>query len=280
MAKYHITAKGEPGVCRATSKPCPLGSDDKHYDSPEAAREAYEKEQKEATFAPPKSKAQESYPGITPVKRSELSQATKSKMAQEWQKLGEEEQEDGGNPNARAEWVDKKAYAATSLAESISDRNYDASGDPYGRHHIAETAEWTELVEDYTQRLAEETEAYRLQGNPTTEAQHKAFDSFIENRKIVGDSVSALEAARDQERVAEVAAALRLTPGQVQDVLSAGQDIYFSRTHKGLPKDRLTLDQVAADPNAHRELREIEMSKEQMREIFTYASRYSNYSSK
>jgi hypothetical protein len=45
MAKYHINAKGEPGVCRATKGNCPLGGDTDHYSSPEAARSAYEKNQ-------------------------------------------------------------------------------------------------------------------------------------------------------------------------------------------------------------------------------------------
>lgn len=44
MAKYHITAKGDPGVCRAT-KSCPLGGENDHFDSKEAAREAFEERQ-------------------------------------------------------------------------------------------------------------------------------------------------------------------------------------------------------------------------------------------
>lgn len=44
MAKYHITAKGEPGVCRAT-KTCPLGSAEDHYGSKEEARQAFEERQ-------------------------------------------------------------------------------------------------------------------------------------------------------------------------------------------------------------------------------------------
>lgn len=42
MAKYHITGKGEPGLCRANKKACPLGGLDEHYDSPEAAMKAFE----------------------------------------------------------------------------------------------------------------------------------------------------------------------------------------------------------------------------------------------
>lgn len=42
MAKYHITIKGEPGVCRASKNPCPLGGESEHYASKEEARNAYE----------------------------------------------------------------------------------------------------------------------------------------------------------------------------------------------------------------------------------------------
>lgn len=42
MAKYHINWKGEPGLCTAEKKACPLGGDSDHFDSPESARAAYE----------------------------------------------------------------------------------------------------------------------------------------------------------------------------------------------------------------------------------------------
>lgn len=50
MAKYHITVKGEPGLCRATSKPCPLGGEADHYPTKQDAQEAYEALNKGATF--------------------------------------------------------------------------------------------------------------------------------------------------------------------------------------------------------------------------------------
>ena len=36
--RYHITAKGNPGQCRAKPGNCPLSSDDQHYDTMKAAR--------------------------------------------------------------------------------------------------------------------------------------------------------------------------------------------------------------------------------------------------
>lgn len=46
MAKYHITKKGEPGVCRAAHS-CPLGGADEHFDNPKAAAQAYEQKMTE-----------------------------------------------------------------------------------------------------------------------------------------------------------------------------------------------------------------------------------------
>lgn len=45
MSKIHINSKGEPGVCRAFSKPCPFGSEDSHFSSVAEAEEAYAKAQ-------------------------------------------------------------------------------------------------------------------------------------------------------------------------------------------------------------------------------------------
>lgn len=45
MSKIHINSNGEPGVCRAVSKPCPFGSDDTHFSSVAEAEEAYSKAQ-------------------------------------------------------------------------------------------------------------------------------------------------------------------------------------------------------------------------------------------
>lgn len=48
MAKFHVNEKGEPGQCKATFRPCPLGlSADEHHKSPEAARLAYENSMEE-----------------------------------------------------------------------------------------------------------------------------------------------------------------------------------------------------------------------------------------
>lgn len=47
--KFHIDRNGNPAVCRATKRACPLGGDDVHFDSMEEAQ-AYADEQNEAQF--------------------------------------------------------------------------------------------------------------------------------------------------------------------------------------------------------------------------------------
>lgn len=50
--RYHITAKGNPGQCRAKAGNCPLSSDDHHFDSKEEAAAAFEAANKESTHNP------------------------------------------------------------------------------------------------------------------------------------------------------------------------------------------------------------------------------------
>lgn len=45
--KFHITAKGEPGVCRAYRGSCPLGGEGDHYATQKEAQQAYEKKMTE-----------------------------------------------------------------------------------------------------------------------------------------------------------------------------------------------------------------------------------------
>ncbi len=42
MAKFHVSADGNPRVCSASEGNCPLGGDETHYTSKEAARAAFE----------------------------------------------------------------------------------------------------------------------------------------------------------------------------------------------------------------------------------------------
>jgi len=45
MAKYHINEAGNPGVCKARTKPCPFGGESDHYADPMEARRIYERQQ-------------------------------------------------------------------------------------------------------------------------------------------------------------------------------------------------------------------------------------------
>lgn len=45
MSKIHINSNGEPGTCKATTKPCPFGDESTHFSSAEDASEAYSQAQ-------------------------------------------------------------------------------------------------------------------------------------------------------------------------------------------------------------------------------------------
>ena len=53
MAKFHINSKtGEPGACQATQGKCPFGGASEHYTSKQAARDAFERFQKDNALRP------------------------------------------------------------------------------------------------------------------------------------------------------------------------------------------------------------------------------------
>lgn len=49
--KYHVRDDGNPGRCTASEGNCPFGESAPHYDSPEAARKAYEESKATESFA-------------------------------------------------------------------------------------------------------------------------------------------------------------------------------------------------------------------------------------
>lgn len=62
MAKYHINAKGEPGKCRAWLGNCPFGGDSDHHETPEQARDAFEKSMTSANTPEPLKKVEQEKP--------------------------------------------------------------------------------------------------------------------------------------------------------------------------------------------------------------------------
>lgn len=65
MAKYHITKRGEPGICRAQEGNCPLGGKEAHYESREVAQAAFEEGQKEGTLPPALKATGQDYSSLT-----------------------------------------------------------------------------------------------------------------------------------------------------------------------------------------------------------------------
>lgn len=64
MSKYHINAKGEPSKCRAWIGKCPFGGDSDHHETPEKARDAFEKSMTSANTPEPLKKVEQTKPAF------------------------------------------------------------------------------------------------------------------------------------------------------------------------------------------------------------------------
>ena len=60
MAKYHISTDGNPRVCKASAGSCPIGGNETHYTSKEAARTAFEASEAIPESTPKKTRSGES----------------------------------------------------------------------------------------------------------------------------------------------------------------------------------------------------------------------------
>jgi hypothetical protein len=64
LSKYHINAKGEPGKCRAWLGKCPFGGDSDHHETPEQARDAFEKSMSSANTPDALKKVEQTKPAF------------------------------------------------------------------------------------------------------------------------------------------------------------------------------------------------------------------------
>ncbi len=60
MAKYHVSSDGNPRVCKALEGNCPIGGNESHYTSKEAARAAFEASVEVLTSIPKKTLSEKS----------------------------------------------------------------------------------------------------------------------------------------------------------------------------------------------------------------------------
>lgn len=79
MSKFHINKKGVPAPCRATSKPCPLGGSDVHFNSEQEAQAYVDKQNKEQFQLLPASKGK-------PKSNKEFTQRLTETLGKSWQK--------------------------------------------------------------------------------------------------------------------------------------------------------------------------------------------------
>ena len=70
MAKFHISSDGNPRVCSASEGKCPLGGNENHYTSKEAARAAYEESAETLVSVSKKNRSENSDSGFTEYDKS------------------------------------------------------------------------------------------------------------------------------------------------------------------------------------------------------------------
>lgn len=63
MAKFHINAAGNPGICRAVNGRCPFGGEENHFDSAEQAQAAFETRMSDQAFTSTSKRASAPAPG-------------------------------------------------------------------------------------------------------------------------------------------------------------------------------------------------------------------------
>jgi hypothetical protein len=123
QGRYHIRRDGTPGLCRATTKPCPLGGE--HFDSLDAAQDAFQKEMAMRDNGPPSRINVNTNASICPVCGAVVTKnpctecdTTKEDMIKFYEKISDEYDKvnppstDGSSPGA---WLRRKNKAITEL---------------------------------------------------------------------------------------------------------------------------------------------------------------------
>ncbi len=128
MAKYHVSTDGNPRVCTAAEGNCPIGGDENHYTSKEAARAAFE-----AAAEAPESSSKKNNPGKSVRTVNERGDV-------EWRNVNGELHRDGDLP--AIEYADgSKAWYQNGLLHRDGDQPAieDADGSKWwyqnGRYH-------------------------------------------------------------------------------------------------------------------------------------------------
>ena len=111
MAKFHVSADGNPHRCFAQIRPCPLGGPDSHYESEAEARSAYEASMADRTF-PTEGKKGYAITTLMQVEEREGGNGTYQKLRVK---------EGFSTPEEAIKWAEENISDATHLITVVND---------------------------------------------------------------------------------------------------------------------------------------------------------------
>lgn len=185
MAKFHISASGEPRLCTAAEGNCPLSSSENHYSSKEEARTAYEAENT-AALTPP------------PLKRGALSRKQAIELDQFFTKDGLSEEclqdfstivEELGYDREKIHFVEPSAGGGSFVraAAKVFPQRPVAQGDIQPKTDEVEQLDF--LKDDLTPLLKGERKHRVVIGNPPFGYKGKLAADFINRGLEISDTV-------------------------------------------------------------------------------------------
>lgn len=245
MARYHINGNGEPGICKATQGGCPFGSADEHFDTPEAAREAFEASND--SFAVVLTKA-----GNTSREVNSFDANLSMRMARAVQEF-----EDAGDKN---KWIEDKVMALDE-AQANLDRT------------LPGTAERSEAlvsrIEAREELLAADLVVWRDSPFYNEAVEQRMKDTTIN----VSDADSSIEQAlADQDGLRSVAAAHGISQRDAENILDVAHRDYLRPRS---PMSTSIRDLSANDAYASTTAYVFRVDPAAVQGVLNYASNYS-----
>lgn len=245
MAKYHVNDKGEAGVCSARAGNCPFGGAEDHYESAEAAREAYSKDKSSFAVAIRREPAPDRNRKLISAEDPELAQAV-ARAEEEYAAAGDVQ-----------DWLVAKIEGVERV-----------------QHSVLMTHPGTPEREAALEARAEARQA--LLAADLVNWKHSPFyrkdveEAMKRTAVVVQDADSSIEAAlADERRQGEIAAELGLARQDVTRILELTQEDYLRpRSPQASSIRELAQDEQYATYTAH----VFRIEEEQVKQVLSLAA--------
>ena len=252
MARYHINPEtGEPGVCKATKGGCPFGGESDHYDSPTAAREAFEAGQSSFAVVIKKSGEAVNTPPRKEIKTFDAELHTALATAED----------EYGEAEDKQDWLQSK-IDSVGKAQSKLDRTLPGTPER-GEAMVARD-------EARTAMLAADLVNWRNSPFYTEAVEERMKQTAV----VISDADASLESALADERgQRELASRLGLAQQDVTRILEITQEEYLRpRAPRSRPIGELSEDTQYASYTAYA----FRIPEENVQEVLRLAARNSS----